>query len=97
MRQFFVKNTTVQTYAGHGRLHRPLHNITTKTLTIVEPDQVPPGFLGKIKNFMKRLFRFNNPDEELNVNVQAQGDENESINELQNDVQDDENESKKDK
>merc|ERR1712001_697981 len=34
----------------------PLHNITTKSLTIVEGENVPPGLIGKIKNFLKTKF-----------------------------------------
>jgi len=35
----------------------PLHNITTKSLTIVEPGEVPPGLIGRIKNFLKSKFK----------------------------------------
>ena len=34
----------------------PLHNITTKSLTIVEGENVPTGLIGKIKNFLKTKF-----------------------------------------
>merc|ERR1712083_268303 len=40
----------------------PLHNITTKSLTIVEPENVPPGLVGKIKNFLKTKFKMKKID-----------------------------------
>ena len=44
----------------------PLHNITTKSLTIVEPENVPPGLVGKIKNFLKSKFK-KQPTEETTL------------------------------
>jgi len=35
----------------------PLHNITTKSLTIVEPGDVQPGLIGRVKNFLKSKFK----------------------------------------
>ena len=40
----------------------PLHNITTKSLTIVEPGEVPPGLIGRIKNFLKSKFKRSQKD-----------------------------------
>ena len=34
----------------------PLHNITTKSLTIVEAVDVQPGLIGRVKNFLKSKF-----------------------------------------
>ena len=35
----------------------PLHNITTKSLTIVEAGDVQPGLIGRVKNFLKSKFK----------------------------------------
>ena len=35
----------------------PLHNITTKSLTIVEAVDVQPGLIGRVKNFLKSKFK----------------------------------------
>ena len=35
----------------------PLHNITTKSLTIVEPGDVQPGLIGRVNNFLKSKFK----------------------------------------
>ena len=39
----------------------PLHNITTKSLTKVQPNEVPPGPLDKLKKFIKGKFSKEEP------------------------------------
>ena len=73
----------------------PLHNITTKSLTKVEPNEIPPGLLAKIKNFIKAKFTKKvEPSAEQKFTEEVEDHTNDENLET---VEEEENESKKDK